>query len=118
MAIGIIGIDCATQAKNTGLAHGFFNNEKAQIDEVTISSNEIDLLGTIVEWTKRCKFTSIALDAPLGWPIPLGQALSNHTAGIPIQTESNKLFRRMTDQVIKDIINSILQSCPTRANKQ
>jgi hypothetical protein len=107
MITTLIGIDCATQAKNIGLACGSFENGKAQINEVTIGSNDIDLVDTIVEWTKRCEFTLIALDAPLGWPITLGQELCNHMAGKPIQTEPNNLFRRKTDQVVKREIGKL-----------
>jgi predicted RNase H-like nuclease len=97
----LIGIDCATKAKNIGLAYGFFEKEKAQIDEVTICSNDIDLVGTIVEWTKRSEYTLIALDAPLGWPVDLGKSLNIHEAGKPIKIEPNQLFRRETDRLVK-----------------
>jgi predicted RNase H-like nuclease len=104
MVIGIIGTDCATQAKNIGLAFGFFEDGKSKIEEVTIGSNDIDLVSTIVEWTKRCESTLIALDAPLGWPMELGKALNMHEAGKPINIEPNQLFRRETDRFIKKMI--------------
>ena len=66
MYIGIIGIDCATQAKKIGLASRFFEDGRTRIEEVTIGSNYIDLVGTIVKWTKQCGSTLIALDASLG----------------------------------------------------
>jgi predicted RNase H-like nuclease len=104
MATGIIGIDCATQSKNIGLACGFFEDGKTKIDEVAVGSNYVDLVGTVVEWTKRCESTLIALDAPLGWPMELGKALNMHEAGKPINIEPNQLFRRETDRFIKKMI--------------
>jgi len=44
----------------------------------------------------------LALDAPLGWPAPLGTHLSKHFAGKAITLSSNSLFRRRTDEVIRD----------------
>ena len=104
MAIGIIGIDCATQKKNTGLAFGFFENGKVQIDEVTVGSREIDLVGMVVEWINRFESALIALDAPLGWPVELGIELTLHEAGEPIENDPNLLFRRGTDRFIREII--------------
>ena len=35
MAITIIGVDCATQDKNVGIAQGYFESGKTRIEEVT-----------------------------------------------------------------------------------
>jgi hypothetical protein len=43
----------------------------------------------------------LALDAPLGWPEPMGRALYEHNAGEPIEVKSNDLFRRETDRFIQ-----------------
>jgi hypothetical protein len=45
--------------------------------------------------------TLVAIDAPLGWPIGLGQTLHSHEAGAPIGLEANWMFRRETDRAIK-----------------
>jgi hypothetical protein len=42
-----IGIDCATQAKKSGLAHGLFENGKARIENVTTESNGSPLFDTL-----------------------------------------------------------------------
>jgi predicted RNase H-like nuclease len=44
----------------------------------------------------------VALDAPLGWPAPLGSAVAGHRAGEPIGRTGHELFRRLTDSVVKD----------------
>jgi predicted nuclease with RNAse H fold len=43
----------------------------------------------------------IAIDAPLGWPKPLTEALIDHGAGMPIETPANAMFRRTTDLFIQ-----------------
>ena len=40
------------------------------------------------------------LDAPLGWPVALGSALLNHSAGQEMRVSSDKLFRLETDDHI------------------
>ncbi|MFP4375686.1 MAG: DUF429 domain-containing protein [Spirochaetales bacterium] len=47
---------------------------------------------------------TVALDAPLGWPETLAQALSGHHAGQPLPADSNTLFRRATDNVVRRVL--------------
>jgi len=101
MTVTIIGIDCATQDKKIGLALGYFDDDEAQIEQVTVGSMEASIVETVAQWIVRRSSTLIALDAPLGWPVGLDQALHSHEAGAPIQVERNKMFRRLTDRVIK-----------------
>ncbi|MDF1521531.1 MAG: DUF429 domain-containing protein [Trueperaceae bacterium] len=42
----------------------------------------------------------LALDAPLGWPADLGDALVGHRAGDPIDAPSERLFARATDHEV------------------
>ena len=44
----------------------------------------------------------VALDAPLGWPAALGPALASHRAGECLDWGPNQLFRRHTDDVIRE----------------
>jgi predicted RNase H-like nuclease len=104
MAVTIIGIDCATQAKNIGLARGTFENGKAQIDEVIIGARNISIVDTIADWISNSQNVLISMDAPLGWPTALGVELHKHQAGNPIKVESNYLFRRSTDRFIRTTI--------------
>ena len=46
----------------------------------------------------------LALDAPLGWPARLAEALVHHQAGDYIDVAPNQLFRRLTDEVVKQRI--------------
>ena len=87
--------------KTLGLHLDHFENGNAHINQVTIGSNEIDMVGIIIDWAKQNQTTLIALDAPLGWPDDLGKALFTHEAGQPIRIKPNQLFRRETDRFIK-----------------
>ena len=58
-----------------------------------------------MEWVQqRGTPTLLALDAPLGWPGPLADALANHYAGAEFDAEAHDLFRRATDRFIKQRI--------------
>jgi predicted RNase H-like nuclease len=101
MSIGIIGIDCSTQAKNIGLACGVLANGNARINVVTIGESKNDIVSMIARWAIQFESVLIALDAPLGWPMEIGKVLNSHEAGKSIETEPNQLFRRSTDRFIK-----------------
>ena len=53
-------------------------------------------------WLLDYEEALIALDAPLGWPQALGANLVTHRAGVPLRAEANQLFRRATDDEIKN----------------
>jgi predicted RNase H-like nuclease len=59
------------------------------------------IVETIADWTSRTPCTLVAIDAPLGWPAALGQALASHEAGAPLWPEANLLFRRETDKAVR-----------------
>jgi predicted RNase H-like nuclease len=101
MKITIIGIDCATQDENIGLARGCYDQGRVQIEEVAMGSHSEPILKTLVGWVKGVPTCLLALDAPLGWPAALGPALAAHRAGNPIPVERDQMFRRLTDRVVK-----------------
>jgi len=101
MAVTIIGIDCATKDNKIGLALGHFDENKAYIDKVIVGSRETPVVETVVDWMGQCVSALLAVDAPLGWPVGLVQALCFHEAGGPIQLAANEMFRRLTDREIK-----------------
>jgi hypothetical protein len=57
---------------------------------------------TVAAWATPDAPTLLALDAPLGWPAGMGQALGRHEAGAPIRLEANRLFRRGTDWAVRE----------------
>lgn len=97
----IIGIDCATQQKNTGPAAAVIDNERLMVREVRCASAQSSAASIVALWIEEAKGNALlALDAPLGWPIALGSALALHRAGEPLTVEANLLFRRQTDREI------------------
>ncbi len=59
------------------------------------------LVDRIASWLPASGPAVIALDAPLGWPIALGNVLSSHTAGSAIGEDPHLLFRREADRFVK-----------------
>ena len=100
--MNIIGVDCATQDKNVGVACGRLVGRQLEVLDVFVG----DRPGSIVDYLmKLCDHetpTLLALDAPLGWPAALGPALVGHAAGRHIAAGPNTLFRRRTDAHIKE----------------
>lgn len=96
----IIGVDCATDPRNIGIASAVVEPTGAVLTSLDGKQSRspaeriADLLPSDVP-------ALIAMDAPLGWPVSLGQALVAHEAGQGIGAEPNDLFRRETDRFVK-----------------
>jgi len=102
----IIGIDCAAQPRDIGLALGYFDGQTTTIRQVVSGRRTEDyVLNTAMGWIRGGGQTLLAVDAPLGWPTALGSVLIKHTAGAPIDTHADTLFRRCTDRVVRDEIH-------------
>lgn len=117
--VQIIGIDCAAQPKDFGLARGRVRAGRLEIDEVTKGRGKDNCFGNLSNQVRSWidgddadphSRTLLALDAPLGWPIEMTRALQNHQAGTPLEHASdengdetnpgNRLFRRHTDRFL------------------
>ncbi|MFC2039066.1 DUF429 domain-containing protein [Chloroflexota bacterium] len=97
----IIGVDHATEPSKTGLALGRFkDSQMTVIDVIVASSSELPEV-IINEWLQNENPALLALDAPLGWPATLARGLASHNAGELLPGDSNDLFRRETDRVVK-----------------
>jgi predicted RNase H-like nuclease len=102
MPITVIGIDCAVNPANVGLALGHFANGSVRVQKIVRGSSEPDLPGIIARWLYE-RLTGpalLALDAPLGWPAPLARALPDHRAGNVLHPQADELFRRTTDEFV------------------
>lgn len=99
--IKIIGVDCATEAQNIGLTVGVYEGNSILLKETMLGTKNTSIAETIYNWIVPNEKVILAIDAPLGWPANLGQALYNHNAGQVIDADSNDLFRRATDKFIK-----------------
>ena len=102
----IVGVDCATDPKNVGLARGLWKNGKLQITDVT--NGQLYAPEQIVsEWLSNPERCLLALDAPLGWPQDFGHALADHAAGDVLQKEANLFFRRETDRFVQRTFSKV-----------
>ena len=99
-AYTIIGVDCATDPKNVGLARGLWRNGKTRITHIT--NGQIHAPEKIIsEWITDSAICLLAMDAPLGWPQDFGRTLGDHSAGMPLHGEANRFFRRETDRFVQ-----------------
>ncbi|MFH1950028.1 MAG: DUF429 domain-containing protein [Pseudomonadota bacterium] len=99
--IALLGIDCATNPRKTGLALGKLCGEVVHIMRSATGTGDETPAMIAANWLNDYDEALIALDAPLGWPQKMGEYLSAHRAGHPVQAEANQLFRRVTDVAIK-----------------
>ncbi|HET6487003.1 MAG TPA: DUF429 domain-containing protein [Spirochaetia bacterium] len=103
----IFGIDCAAQEKNVGLAAGRFDGKKVRFTDLRPDSSGGSVCTRILDNLSGEPTALLALDAPLGWPKALGQELRRHSAGRPIATQPNDLFRRLTDHATRASISKV-----------
>ena len=104
MITTIIGIDCAVQPKDVGLALGRYDGRQVQLVDV-VQGREVDAKATVCGWLASSTPALIALDAPLGWPKALGEALKGHQAGAHLPPEPDRLFRRETDRTVRRVMH-------------
>ena len=100
-AIVVIGVDCAAQAKNIGVAVGESAGGRCRVRDVFKCSQTSDLIDRVASVLKRSPRALLALDAPLGWPMVLISALQGHRAGRPLGPNADLLFCRDTDREIR-----------------
>lgn len=97
----VIGIDCATQPGKVGLARGTFGAGGVVVHEVRKGNVALPPAEIACRWiTTSPGPVLLALDAPLGWPVHLGEALRSHYAGNPIDEPASHLFHRYTDAFV------------------
>jgi len=105
MRINIIGIDCATNPADVGIAFGRFCNGHTVVERIQQGSHRQKPADIVVSWLKGQDAPALlALDAPLGWPNSMAEELSVHNAGKKFTSFAHNLFRRTTDIFIKEKI--------------
>ena len=95
----VLGIDCAAQPENTGLALAEIG-EKLRVFHVQRGRRGEDIGAIAAELCEGRAPLLVAIDAPLGWPSSLGTALVDHRAGDLLTPSPNSLFRRATDDFV------------------
>lgn len=97
----IIGIDCAVDEKNVGIAVGDWSPNGFDLNCLPSREEVRPLSHFICSYIVRSARVLLAFDAPLGWPSNMGQVLAQHRAGMPIVPAANLFFRRGTDPFVK-----------------
>ena len=96
----IIGIDCACDSRKVGIAVADLGGERASVRYVATGLAHDELVAMIAEVIGRAATTLLAIDAPLGWPAPLGDRIASHRAGESLAGSPHALFRRETDRFV------------------
>ena len=96
----LLGVDCATQPNKTGLALSELRGGKVVISRCGVGSRSRSTADTILSWLHGCDDVLFAFDAPLGWPVALGDELHRHRAGQGLAAGSDALFRRAADESV------------------
>jgi predicted RNase H-like nuclease len=101
----IIGIDCAVDPSNTGLCLAEHAGGILRVLD-GVSGKDMPPVRQVSAWLEERKEESalVCLDAPLGWPLPLGGALCRHRAGEELLSSAHELFRRYTDDCTAETI--------------
>ncbi|TQE98737.1 MAG: DUF429 domain-containing protein [Spiribacter salinus] len=98
MSVRIVGIDCATDPKRVGYAFARYHGGRTVVETVDIGSATVAPVDAIASWLREDAGPALlALDAPLGWPAPLGQALPMHQAGQPLRAPAVRLVGTSPD---------------------
>jgi predicted nuclease with RNAse H fold len=88
------------QPTKVGIALASIDDSNCRIlDARRCSANDLPA-DAVSAWHNDGSLSVIALDAPLGWPVALSNALHDHFAGEAIFAGADQLFRRATDKDI------------------
>src|SRR5690349_13766179 len=99
-AATIIGIDCAADWRNVGLARGEFR--AGHLTVIETRCRERHAVDVLRGWLEGRLSAVVALDAPLGWPAPMARELVAHAAGERLPTAARQaFFNRATDLAIR-----------------
>ena len=104
----LIGIDCATDPRKTGLALARLSRRgPPRIEDLLCPASEAERVDRLADWMGDAGPAVLAVDAPLGWPAPLADALEGHRAGAHVPGPANDLFRRATDRFVKERVGKL-----------
>jgi predicted nuclease with RNAse H fold len=96
----IIGVDCATDPKNVGLARARWHEDGWRMVETLACSRVEQPKVVVAAWLEEDPDVLLALDAPLGWPAEFGPRLARHQAGGPVPEAPARFFSRATDRFV------------------
>lgn len=102
MTVRLIGVDWSTVESNRGIAIVDYGQGVPSVIKLSACSSRQTALRLIAAAISTSPGSSlIAIDAPLGWPIGLSEALANHAAGEGLQLGADEMFSRETDRFVQ-----------------
>ena len=90
----VIGIDCAVDPRGVGIAVADFEDGQAKVRTTAVATRDAPVAA--LESLSPGEPGLLALDAPLGWPEPLGRLLATHQTGAGLYEAPDRPFRRVT----------------------
>jgi predicted RNase H-like nuclease len=100
--VAVVGIDAATDPRRTGIAFATWTPHVTRVAAARPGESTEDLARHTAAWVADATRWLVAIDAPLGWPAPLGDRLPGHRAGVALGADPDALFRRHTDRAIQE----------------
>lgn len=103
----LIGIDCASKAKEAAFAVARIDVERLIVEQVSRGQGNAPLaegIGPSIAAHLGSEPVLLALDAPLGWPQDLVPALDSHLAGAVIATHPDLMFRRASERFVECVL--------------
>lgn len=105
--VAIVGLDAASDPRKFGYATGFFRDGSVEISSsgcLGTVEGQRDQLCRVVDWILGVDPKHrilLAIDAPLGWPSALSDALKHHVAGQHVTASKEMTFRRLTERNLR-----------------
>lgn len=101
----VIGLDAASQFSNFGYATGNWTPDSLGVTAAGVFGKDAtESLSWLASLLRNQDRALIAIDAPLGWPEPMGRFLNKHMAGQRLPVSKNEFFRRKTDAYVKEVV--------------
>ncbi|MFY8136293.1 MAG: DUF429 domain-containing protein [Aquimonas sp.] len=98
----LIGIDAAAQRTKTGYAIASWEGSSALIQRSGVMDHRGAAMAVLVD-ALRAGTCLIAIDAPLGWPMGLREALADHLAGQALSRLPDSMFSRASDRRLREL---------------
>ncbi|MFO7948979.1 MAG: DUF429 domain-containing protein [Candidatus Fermentibacteraceae bacterium] len=81
-SLRIAGIDCATRPEKTGSTLGALSPDGIlHLKRAMTGTDRNGILDEICSWLEGRNRALVCMDAPLGWPRPMGDSLIGHRSG-------------------------------------
>lgn len=97
----LIGVDWSAQESKRGIAVLDRSGESLTVVEVAACSSRRTALSVIADVIADGAPCLIAIDAPLGWPVGMSEALAEHSAGEGLNVGPEAMFSRETDRFVQ-----------------